>query len=209
MKADQADRPLGIFQGDWRLRVRAEIWSGPRGRNSIFQEHACNPTGYKPIACLGAFEINGEDFVSAAREHDHRSARVLARWRVDRHRRLRDIADVGPRFSCDQFLRFGSYGLRLRERPRIGRCPRPYRHLRMPRRRLPHGLLRAHSTAPNYRTNREGPTLSCSRPKNTHPAIIHASSCPGGFSDCLNAAIASCSRLKSRPGPSTSSRDGD
>jgi hypothetical protein len=75
---------------------------------------------------------------------------------------LRDIADVGPWFSCDEILRFSGYRLRLRGRPRIRRCPGPYPHLRMPRRRLPHGLLSTDLAAPNrcasHHTGRKDPT---------------------------------------------------
>ncbi len=119
-----------------------------RARHAVFQQHARDSPGRQPITDFRAFKIDGQNVVASAGEHDDRNARVVAPWRIDRHRGLRDAVDIDPRLAGNQ-LWFTS-GVHHRpgdlgplDRLRIRDHTRPDRHLRMARRWLPGGLPRA------------------------------------------------------------------
>src|SRR6266480_2574733 len=144
VKADESYRPLRIFQRRLWFRIDVALAAGiPRRtgtRHAVLQQHTRDPLGRQPVADFGAFEIDRENLITAAGEHDDRSAGVFAVWRIDRQRGSRNVAHVNPWFAGDYLWR-RRYRFAIRPRPRIRDCPRPYRHLPMswrwlPRRRL-------------------------------------------------------------------------
>ena len=80
------------------------------------------------------------------------NARILSHWRIDRHRRPRDLAYINPRPASDELLGVRRRILRPLDRRRIRHCPRSYRHLAMSRRGLPGRRLRAQSTKRKHNT---------------------------------------------------------
>ena len=107
--------------------------------------HKChNSLGRQPVANLCAFQIDSQVQLAPTRKYDDGSARILSVWRIDRHRRLRYVAHPHRKLACNQkFLSSCLSDLWPRNRLRIRRSPRPYRHLGMTRRWLPCSLLRS------------------------------------------------------------------
>jgi hypothetical protein len=105
-------------------------------------QHACDSSRGEPIADLRALEIDGQLFIAATGKHDHGYSGILSAGRIHRHRRARDILDVGPRLAGNQVvLRCSRSGFRSGCRRRIRRISRPYRHLRVAGLRLPGCVL--------------------------------------------------------------------
>jgi len=126
-----------------------------RIRYSIFQKHARNPTRGQPVADFRALKVDCQNRITAARKHHYPHARIPPLRRVDRHCWTRHLFHRKPRPSRDEILGPVSrlHMLLLRGRLRIRYRSRPYRHLRMSRRWLPHRLLRADPAARNQHAN--------------------------------------------------------
>ncbi len=135
------DRALGVLQRHghgWRfLAVAGVVIVRSAVRHAVFQHDAGHPPGRRPIADLGAFQVDGQDLVAAPREHDHRRPRIAPLGRVDREGRPGDVVHLGhppgaalARADLDDLVA-GDIG------PGNGRIGRPYEPLDDPRPGLP------------------------------------------------------------------------
>ncbi len=76
--ADDADGALGVFKGG---RGFGEVGAGIR--DAVLEQDAIDSDPVEPVADFGAFEVDGEDRVSAAGEDDYGCAGVSALGRVE------------------------------------------------------------------------------------------------------------------------------
>ncbi len=136
MGANHAERALCVLQRSRRFGIR------PRIRHPVFQQHAGDVDGIEPVAHLRAFEINGENAVSASGKNYHRRARAGRLCRVERERRCRNVADTIHK-AAGHHVVFGRGGIHLGGRIGLSavRAVRPQLQSEMARRRWPCLLL--------------------------------------------------------------------
>src|SRR5687768_14135703 len=94
--SQQPDRTLRVLQRELHLRCMLDAVVTPYLRNSVLQHDARYAALRNPVADFRSFQIHGDGLVSAARQHQHRSAGVSPLGRVDRHRRTRHITRPVP-----------------------------------------------------------------------------------------------------------------
>jgi hypothetical protein len=76
--------------------------------HAILQQHARDAFRRKPIANLRPLEVDRKHLITAAGKNNNCGASIASRWRVDRHRGLRDIADSDQRPAGNKVLRIRS-----------------------------------------------------------------------------------------------------
>ena len=139
--AQDRQRALGVLQRHRHRRLFLApafvVPVRPAVGHSVFQHDAGHALGRRPIADLGAFQVDGQDLIAATRENHDGGARIASLGRIDRIGRARDIADrrgaPGSVLAGAVFdgLIAGDVG------PGDPRAVRPDRHLFYARRRLP------------------------------------------------------------------------
>src|ERR1019366_7761777 len=144
-----------------------------------------------PVADFRTFKIDGKNLIAPTGKHDHRNSGILSVRRVDRHRRPRHLAHANRRPPAGKkvFPRRLSV-LWPRDRLRIRGRTRPYRYLRMSRRWLPHGLLRAQTAKRRYNTKSKH-----QKPHRNPPFKLEGGACRFSRSTRMN-------RVRPKPRPS-------
>ncbi len=92
---DHAERTLRILQSRGRFWIRAGVG------DAVLHQHAGYLDGVEPVADLCAFEIDGENLVSAAGKNNDSGSLCGAFWRVNRQRRVGDVAEANQRTARD------------------------------------------------------------------------------------------------------------
>lgn len=142
MKTNETECALGVFEGDWGLRVGSPVGPGARGGNPVFEQDAGDASRGEPVAGFGAFKVDGEDLVAAAGKDDDSGAGVvLFRW-VNGDGGGSDVLDVRPGLAGYVVFGLGCPGdLRTFSWAGIGGAVGgPDRDLRVAGRWLPDGL---------------------------------------------------------------------
>ena len=119
MGADNPEGPLGILEGGRGLGIGAGIG------HAVFEQDAGDAGGVEPVAHFRAFEVDGQDAVTASGKNHNGGARVLALGRVEGEGRRGDVAETDERLAGDEVV-LGSRGVDFRARIGLG-AGRPVR----------------------------------------------------------------------------------
>ena len=96
--ANHAEGALRILQSRGGFGIRTGVG------HAILHQHAGHVDGVEPVADLCAFKIDGENLVAAAGKDNHRRSRCGAFRRINRQRRIRDVAEANQRTARDEFV---------------------------------------------------------------------------------------------------------
>ena len=122
VKSGQAKSALGVLE---RGDIKFLIWAG--GGNAVFEQHAGHADGIQPIANFRAFEVPGQNGITASGTNDDGRSGVFIRGRrKNGDRRRGNVRQTNDGFARDQvFARFGNVHFRAEVGNWAGRSLRP------------------------------------------------------------------------------------